>query len=314
MAGRQIDVPRTVEKIGYPYPANTLDFLALGMGPKIAVVPEGVQRTNGWGLRLLTRMGYSNLTAKPAGFAGNAMNPEAILLAGPQIIFADTTNKTGINLIGEWGIAAVAVKFQLDSIDDCVNSIEWLASNFGDEDARKMAENFRSHVGATLADVEQRLSAVRDDGKPTVLLVNDNGNGSYTPMRNAIFLDNVRRAGGRSISSGPALAGTVGPEQILAWDPDIILLQTSTASGLQKFTTNDVLGTLRSVKGNRVFPVIASHGGRMENILSILYVAKLLHPDQFIDIDLSSEIGLFHERFLHVSISSEETAKYFREY
>ena len=103
--------------------------------------------------------------------------------------------------------------------------------------------------------------------------------------------------------------GNATVEQIYVWDPDVVLVNEPSAT--EYFMTDAKFSGLRAVREGRVYqlPVGISrwaHPGSVESPIAALYIAKLLYPEQFDDIDMAEETKAFYERFFDIALSDED--------
>ncbi len=116
-------------------------------------------------------------------------------------------------------------------------------------------------------------------------------------------------AGGRNAAVG--LRGTLQPvsvEQIVQWNPDIIIVGGQDAS-----PDADPLATIPALRGRRVVRNPSGvyqwdrHGP--EFALQVQWTAKLLHPAQFADLDMTRETMAFYRRFFDYPLSADEAGR-----
>ena len=97
----------------------------------------------------------------------------------------------------------------------------------------------------------------------------------------------------------------VGIEQIIAWNPDVILVSCSDPedAGVQFILDAPELQSITAVKEGRVYNVFYPHcRGRPtdNNLINTLYIAKILYPDRFTHIDMEIEGNEIKKAFLGV--------------
>jgi iron complex transport system substrate-binding protein len=164
-------------------------------------------------------------------------------------------------------------------------------------------ENEASELITYLEDKFEELgditSKISEDEKPRVLVVHLGG-GSTRDIRTVMArYDPIEIAGGINVAEGcfgEPSSVTVSKEQILAWNPDIILLGSS-PSNEHNYAIEDVLSdpdlqTLSAVKNKRVYYTKGCMIGWDPATVAVeaFYFAKLFHPDKFADLDVE-EVG-----------------------
>jgi iron complex transport system substrate-binding protein len=97
-------------------------------------------------------------------------------------------------------------------------------------------------------------------------------------------------------------------EQILLWNPDIILAnEPGVADVIRK---DPKWAPVTAVKQDRIYqlPIGISrwgHPGSLETPLAILWTAKVIYPEKFIHINMHDEIKYFYNRFFNHELSDE---------
>ena len=158
------------------------------------------------------------------------------------------------------------------------------------------AEELISYYNEKLDEVTEVTSDISDDEKPKVYL-GFWGELTYTP---AVY-EPVEVAGGESVAEegapGPygAMMWQVSKEQIIAWNPDVILLHCVGAVG--SLTIEDVLSdpdldSVSAVQNGKVYSTKGFMFGwdPATGVVESFYMAKLFHPDEFADLDVE-EVG-----------------------
>ena len=119
--------------------------------------------------------------------------------------------------------------------------------------------------------------------RPTILTVDGVG---------GLVNDWINNSGGINVTVEiKGNSGTATMEQILKWNPDVIICGTEpNTENAQKIMTDPQWSGIKAVKDGKVYVnptgvyLWDRHSG--EGALQILWAAKLLYPDKFQDIDL----------------------------
>jgi iron complex transport system substrate-binding protein len=122
----------------------------------------------------------------------------------------------------------------------------------------------------------------------------------------------VTAAGGSMLThDDAAYFVTVTTEELIAWNPDIIIV--STAPSTDAITKDPRLRSIAAVRDKRV--VMSPQGlfywshFSSESFLCILFLAKQLHPDRFAQIDLMQELKSYYHSFYHYSLTDDEARR-----
>ena len=106
----------------------------------------------------------------------------------------------------------------------------------------------------------------------------------------------------KSISYGKY---TTTREQIVEWNPDLILKQSPMTKEIEGYHTmetiknDEILKTIDAVKNNEIYSVKGQMRGYdiANELVEVLYVAKLLYPDEFKNLDVEKEGNLILKKF-----------------
>jgi len=275
----------------------------LGKGKNIVSVSNGLKRDT-----LLHRICPSILDATVPKYKG-AINIEELVKSNPDIAFisGDIGRSAGeaekldrfkipylivdystikkqqfaINMIAEALGVPERGAFYLDYYNRCIDLVQ---KRTRDIPADKKARIFHSVLEPTRTDPKESLST-----------------------------DWIRKANAVSVSAERDLQlidgkGYAGMEQILLWNPDMILVNEPSS---YKFILNDIRwSTMTAVKNKKVFqmPIGISrwgHPGSIETPLAILWAAKTIYPDLFTDIDMRKETRQYYKRFFNFELSDK---------
>ncbi|MDD2835484.1 MAG: ABC transporter substrate-binding protein [Methanothrix sp.] len=129
--------------------------------------------------------------------------------------------------------------------------------------------------------------------------------------------DPLTMAGGINIAS--EINGStvnVALEQIIAWNPDYIFISNSDAgnnTGLEFIKNSPDLASINAIKNGNVYNCFYPHCRGTppdRNLLNMMYMAKMLYPDDFKDLDLEKEGNEIFKAFLGVDGVFTEYADY----
>ncbi|HOI16415.1 MAG TPA: ABC transporter substrate-binding protein, partial [Geobacteraceae bacterium] len=120
----------------------------------------------------------------------------------------------------------------------------------------------------------------------------------------------LETAGGRNVAESlKGFWAAVSPEQIAAWNPDVIFL----GSSLDSYGADSLFGdrqfiTVSAVRNRRVY-VFPSNIGWWDYpaphcVLGMVWAAKTLYPDLFRDVDMKKIADGFYTRYLGYSFTA----------
>lgn len=134
--------------------------------------------------------------------------------------------------------------------------------------------------------------------------------GTQTRYSTAYWL--VDAAGGIMLTHDePAYFVTVTTEQLILWDPVFIVVSTLPSTDM--IVNDPRLRGLRAVREQKVFMnpeglFYWTHFST-ESFLCVLFLAKLLHPELFADIDVKYELKSYYAAFYHYTLTDDEAKR-----
>jgi iron complex transport system substrate-binding protein len=305
IAGRTVDLPQVVNRVADPWHANNAMVLMLGGADKIVATSNQAARQP-WLRRL-----YPRIADVPVAFteAGDA-NIETLAAARPDVVLM----AYGGGALPRWiaktdSLHIPVVLMPNTSLADLKVTALMTGDVLGGESART-AREFVRYFDANIARVERVTSTIAPAERLKVLHTASNGIFSVDG-RDTLVDDWIRVAGGVNAATITGNIRTVGIEQILAWNPDVIIVGSSTNdSGRRQILDDPRWREVKAVKEGRVYtnPVGAYLWDRhsAESSLQVLWAAKTLYPARFPDIDMEKETRDFYARFFHYSLTPAE--------
>ena len=237
----------------------------------------------------------------------------------PDVIFGAGSSGAEDVMQEKTGISAVYLKSGGHKFEDMYEAIELMGTIFRKENE---AEEFVSFVEETIGNIEEVTSQIPEEEKPEVYFAtrgySSSGGYGWGFASTTGRYDPLDIAGGINVAKGIS-GGKVSKEQIIAWNPDIIIIAHSFGSTLEEM--NDVervlldpdLQLINAVKNESVYFTIYPYclgTPQDKNLVATMYLAKLLHPDKFKDLDVEEEGNKIMKRFLGVDGLFSEYADY----
>jgi iron complex transport system substrate-binding protein len=247
-------------------PASTETLFALGVGDRVV----GVTSLDDYPAEVADIAKVGDFTA----------NTEKVMALSPDLVVGYSGNEEALAPVKQAGAAVIV--FNPASLDGIYDNITTLGAVTGT--AGKAAELIAS-IQAEVKAVTDKTATIGD--RPKVFYAVDNtlwtcGPGSF--VDELLTLVNVTNVG----SMQPEGAGVqayyqFSPEQLVAADPDVILLPNTAYTSTDEFTSDARFGSLRAVKEGQVFLVndilITRPGARIGQGLKTL--AEAVHPGLF---------------------------------
>jgi iron complex transport system substrate-binding protein len=165
-------------------------------------------------------------------------------------------------------------------------------------DKSHRADSLCSYIQASLEDLQRRTGGIAATARPGVYMggiAHGRARGitsthpDYPPF---VFVNARNVAAAMDRRGTSSLAGAyIDAEQLLLWDPDIIIVDESGLELVREDLRADgpLAGQLAAVRDNRVFVQLAynSYAVNYEVVLiNSWFIGKLLYPEAFADVDM----------------------------
>jgi iron complex transport system substrate-binding protein len=229
------------------------------------------------------------------------------------------------------GVPSIVIDFRQYPLENTVPSINLMGRVLGQEErAQKLADFYTTNVNLVYSRIEKLDEKT---AKPSVFLYRAPGFGDCCGTFGSANMGLlIERAGGKNIGSEllPGWSGTVSPEQVIASDPDVIIVTASNwknsldpgryvSAGYNttEATARDQLqalidktpgwDTLSATKNGRVHAIWHQFYISPYQFVPLLQFAKWQYPEVFTDIDPNAVFKQFHEEFLPIDYSGTFT-------
>jgi iron complex transport system substrate-binding protein len=196
-----------------------------------------------------------------------------------------------------------------DFIADAKRSMRLFGQVLGGE-AERRAEAWCDYLNERIRFVTQRLSGLPAGQRLKMYYLrgpgalNTQGVGSntfwYSEMAGADMVVKSLPLGGK---------GSVSMEDMVRWNPDVILVGRQYS--LDLVLKDERFAEIAAVKHGRVYSSpegVFYWDGGPESVLLMLFVAKLLYPDRFADLDVAAEVKNYYAHFYGYQLSDGEVA------
>jgi iron complex transport system substrate-binding protein len=281
--GRTVHVKKA-ERIVSLWPEATRILFALGIGDKIVGL-DTYSRT----CPILTRAFPWIKNVTDVGSITSGFDLEKIAQLKPDIIFVRTDDsKFAEDLQAKLGIPVIAVRFNPPGKEK-----EWnfdIVTVIG-EAVRKedRAKELREFLEKKLYEIVNITSNIPESNKPRVYQAF-----AFDLLTTMAWPNEIVYAGGINVAYNPHSPTPwvkVSLEQIIAWDPDIIILH-----GFGKWSPEDLYKDpswqqIKAVREHRVYKLTLGWSGwdPAGIVVQVLQCAKIFHPDVFKGLDVEVE-------------------------
>lgn len=309
MAGREHSIPAQIDKVFSTSPVGTI--LLYTIDPKLLI---------GWNYEL--RPGekeyilpeYQSLPNLGGWYAKATCNTEELLKIHPDIIismgaFNETTISQADKIQQQVGIPVIIMDGELDKLADVYDFAGKLLNN------EKATKELAAYCRETVKDVHAKAEKITEDQGVRVYYA-EGAEGLETDPKGSSHTEVLDMAGGVNVADVGMKGGMgmtpVSLEQILSWNPDVILSWNDTQGGYYSKIQNDSKwASIAAVKNHKVYAVPSGpfnwfdRPPSINRILGLKWLGNLLYPDVY-KYDMDKETREFYKKFYHYDLSDEE--------
>ena len=301
-AGRQVEVPETVESI-VCVGVGALRYTCYMGAAELVVGVEDHEITRGID-RLYNYVNHEKFQNLPITGTNGVPYAEEIIAVAPQVIvMSKSANADADKLQAQTGTPVVVIPGSDTTLDNnAYETIRILGQLYGME---SRAEELTAYLKGIQEDLDSRTRNIPDSEKPSVYVAGVSFRGLHgfegTEAEYGPF--ELIHANNLADTTGQSGAFDIDLEQVLSWDPDIIFLDFNGMDLIsESFAKNpDYYHALTAVQDGKVFSQISfrSYASNLDTALAdAYYAACVLYPEQFADIDPVAKAGEIFEMLL----------------
>ncbi len=309
--GTKVTLPTTINRIAEQFPAHTVSDIMLGVGDKLVAIPQNVST-----IPFLQTV-QPSITKVPQLFHnGGMVNMEQLLAQKPDVVSLISGGATA-KPFQDAKIPAVDMFFS--KLDQLPQSITVGGDTFGGPAVAK-AKAYNTYFNKVSTDLTAKLAGAT--AKPSVLFVEAfTGNDIVVQGGSSLIDQWITKAGGTDAAKD--IKGNrvkVNMEQVLQWNPDYLIIATPGGDqGLKADTGASVVDALskiagwndlKAVKASKVY--IDPRGlypwaqYTPEQAVHLQWVAKVLNPSLFADVDLRKVTSSFYKTYFGHEPTADE--------
>lgn len=296
MDGRSVTLPDKISRIVTIGPVPVLNGFLFAFGDQRAIV-NGLPRELARKFQFVFAPDLAKRPIVQSSASGLAV--EDIVALRPDLVL--TMDRAATDKLAGLGLPAVLLNWREPA--DITKLMRLLGEILDD---RRTAEDYARYFEETLERVATTLGPIEDARRPRVLYVNYRR--LTQPHRIAEWW--IPHAGGRSVTDDGRSEESVtfSFEQLIAWNPDVLIV--ADRGEVDLVTAEPRLRDVSAVRNKRIH--VAPAGAHLwanrtiEQPLTVLWAASILHPEKFSREMLESQTSSFYDHFFHVSLSKEQ--------
>lgn len=311
MAGRKVTIP-AAEQIESAYSTNPVSAIFLYM-----VNPD---KLLGWNYELndieksIILEKYHDL---PNFGMGDAVNYEAVIAAKPTIAvhcasIKDSTAADCDELEEKLGVPVIAVDSDLKN---SAAAFRFMGELLGEEDR---CEKLAAYAEKTFADIA-KLADIPEEERVRVYYGNGEDSLETAPngSKHAQILDAIHAINVADLEMGDGSRVQISAEQLLAWDPDVIVVNgepksnMSGSSAAEAILNNPDFESLKAVQEGKVYGTPNAPFSWVDRppgpnrLIGMRWFSALIYPD-VIQCDIKEDVHTFFDLFYHSDLNEEQ--------
>ena len=299
-ADRTVTVPRPIERVVSTFPSLTRVIVELGGVDKLVGVSDYTTMDK-YAANLLELRAYPELKELPGVGSYREPNLEQIVFLKPDVVFSSRSPEQANVIQMNTGIPTVAlsVSYPYEGKGGAFEAYRLAGRVIGKEER---AEELISFVNEEFDKVRDVVSEIPDSERVRVYYM---GWGKITRPHMTEY-GPIEIAGGINVAAGSGYGWKVETtkEQVIKWNPDIILIHSPGKSHFGGTLVEDILSdpdlqSINAVKNGKVYYSKGGYIGRnpATGVTEVLYMAKLFYPEKFGDLDVEEEGNRILEKF-----------------
>lgn len=293
-AGREVVIEKEPEKLVSCYYITTSLLIALDLDEKMVGIEDNPD------YRPIYARSAPHLLELPWMGTAKVLNAEACAALEPDLVILPLRLRDSAEILEQLGIDVLLVNPESQVLlTEMIRMIACAADTVETGEALiAFLETQEQHLKETLSGTDA----------PGVYLA---GNSSLlSTAGNAMYQsDMIRLAGGNNVAAEitDAYWTEVDYEQLLAWNPDYIILASSAKYTVEDVLTDPNLADCAAVANGRVYQIPADaeawDSPVPSSILGALWLANILHPERLTDADCAASMDEYYETFYDFTYS-----------
>lgn len=304
-----VQFPENPQRLAAVYGPSYELLTMLGVEDKIVVRADVQTADFPWAEKIFARISDVPMLNN----VHTSVNFEELMKYDPDIVYT-FPRENELTQLKKAGVPALEGETS-ETLDGLKEQVRRYAATLGD-DAMERGEEYCQYFDAKLAMVKEKTSKISEEDKPKVYYAGVDVLTTYGKYSD--LMEVIEAAGGIPVSKDLEAGNRsqINYEQLMAWNPDVIFIDHGgmndgeTVEELkQEIMNNNAYSALSAVKNGQIY---LSPSGvfywdmGIQKILLIMNMAKILHPEEFADLDMEAEVMTFYEKFYGYDLTRDE--------
>ncbi|WP_455718676.1 ABC transporter substrate-binding protein [Anaerosporobacter sp.] len=305
-AGREVEIPSNITRIAASGSLAQIVLFSVDPDKLIGLASEFSDNAKSY-----IDEKYYDLPILGQFYGQETFSAEAVVNANPQVIIdigetKDTIEEDMDTIQKQTGIPTIFIEATLETMPTAYRTLGELL------DKETECEELATYCEDTWNDAKEKSDSIKEEDRVKVFYA-EGDTGLQTEPKGSIHADVIDLVGATNVTDIESTSSKgleqVSMEQIMLWDPDVILFAPDSIYSSVK--EDKTWSELDAVKYNRVYEIpIGPYNwmGRppsINRIIGIKWLGNLLYPDIF-DYDMVEETQKFYKLFYHSTISEEQ--------
>ncbi len=299
MAGRRVTITGPVNRIVTTFKPASLCVLSLGLADRLVGVDNSSRKDR---LQLAVLPEIADIEG--VGTKSMGINFETLVSLKPELVIL-YSQKEGPSIAERLDIMKIpSIIIFPETFETIKDAMRLIAKAAGEPE--KMP-NVERQMDEVLNLVTQRLDGLAEEQKKTGYF--SSAIGLYSTTTGSMLQDEIfKHAGIKNVSSH--LTGyfqDISPEQLVNWNPDIMVLSQHLKAGETRRLSEKPLQQIKAISQKAVYRCPSSLAPwdfpSPLSVLATLWIAKKAYPKRFSDIDTVKQADVFHKALFGKSMT-----------
>lgn len=306
--GVSVEIPQNIESIAVvPIPWASIIYAIDGTGERlVGIHPSAKTAYSACILKdIAPEIGNASTNAIGKDFA---INMEEIQMLNPDLMIVWDYQTQEAEQLKSLGIPAVSLKY--GTLEDLQNGIKVIGQILGKEER---ANSLVAYHQDQITYFQSKEEELKNKKKPRVLYLRDNE--LKVAAQGAVNTIMIQMTGGENVAKDvPGQWTFVTMEQIITWNPEIIIVSQFSDATPEQLYSNSIKGqdwsSIDAVKNKRIYKsplgIYRWDAPCSETPLMIKWMAQKFQPEVFDDYVFEDELKEFYKAYLGYNLSQEE--------